>query len=160
MNLINNLIMNCNIENLLDEIKRNKSIKLSDESIEYEIFPEELIVQEVPEDGYSVNCNKDIVLAISTKITDELLYEGMVRDLIRQVQNLRKDSGLKVEDRIKISIKGFDDLQNALKFHEPYFLNEVLGVKLDMQGDINSFDYNQSVKINGQKILIGISPVN
>ena len=57
----------------------------------------------------------------------------MVRDLIRQIQNLRKDSGLKVEDRIEIGVLGADEFQNAVQSNQSYFMNEVLGVKLDFQ---------------------------
>ena len=70
----------------------------------------------------------------------------MVRDLIRQVQNLRKDSGLKVEDRIEIGILGPQDLQNAVRAHKSYFMTEVLGVKLQME-ETESLAYNQSINI-------------
>ena len=83
----------------------------------------------------------------------------MVRDLIRQVQNLRKDSGLKVEDRIEIEINGSTVLNNAVESYESYFMNEVLGVKLDMGNSI-TFKFNDSVTIAGEKISIGISPFN
>ena len=83
----------------------------------------------------------------------------MVRDLIRQIQNLRKDSGLIVEDRIEIGILGPEDILNAVRAHESYFMNEVLGVKLNLD-DVKSLTYNQLVKINGNQITIGISPYN
>ena len=83
----------------------------------------------------------------------------MVRDLIRQVQNLRKDSGLRVEDRIEISILGPQDFQNAVRLHKSYFMNEVLGITLQLE-DVESFTYIQSVEIHGNHITIGISPIN
>jgi isoleucyl-tRNA synthetase len=97
-------------------------------------------------------------VGISTEISESLKQEGLVRDLIRQVQNLRKDSGLKVEDRIEIEINGSKELNNAVVSYESYFMNEVLGVKLDM-GDCITFKYNDSVKIAGEKTIIGISPL-
>jgi len=75
------------------------------------------------------------------------------------VQNLRKDSGLKVEDRIEIEINGSTELNNAVESYESYFMNEVLGVKLDMGNSI-TFKFNGSVTIAGEKINIGISPLN
>ena len=115
-------------------------------------------MEEVAEDGYSITSSKHIIAGVYTEISDVLKQEGMVRDLIRQVQNLRKDSGLRVEDRIKIGILGPQDLQNAVRSHEAYFMNEVLGVKLQLE-DAESLTYNQLVKINGHNIRIGISPI-
>ena len=160
MNDINKLIGDFDKKNLLNSCKANQAIELVGDEEKYEIFPEELLIQEVAEDGFSVNCNKDINLGVSITITDELMKEGMVRDLIRQVQNLRKDSGLKVEDRIDIGVMGSDDLQDALKCHKKYFMNEVLGVNLNMDNNIESLTFNQSVKINGKNIMIGISPTS
>ena len=80
-----------------------------------------------------------------------------MRDLIRQVQNLRKNSGLKVEERIEIRILGSKELNAAVQTHESYFMNEVLGVKLDMTGSA-SLAFNNSIKIDGKIITIGITP--
>ena len=124
-----------------------------------EILPEELIFEEVAEEGYSVSSSRDIIAGVYTEISDKLKQEGMVRDLIRQIQNLRKDSGLRVEDRIEIGILGPPDLQNAVRSHESYFMNEVLGVKLQLE-ETEPLAYNQSVTINGNHITIGISPIN
>ena len=62
-----------------------------------------------------------------------------------------------VEDRIEIEINGSKELNDAVVSYESYFMNEVLGVKLDM-GDCITFKYNDSVIIDGEKTIIGISP--
>jgi len=76
---------------------------------------------------------------------------------VRQVQNLRKDSGLRVEDRIRIAIDGSEDIQNALNLNKEYFLNEVLGVEI-ISG-INNMDHVRNAKIHGLSIKFGISKV-
>ena len=126
---------------------------------ELEILPDELILEEIPVKGYGISSGKNIIVGVCTEISEELKQEGLVRDLIRQVQNLRKDSGLKVEDRIEIEINGSTELNNAVESYESYFMNEVLGVKLDMGNSI-TFKFNGSVTIAGEKINIGISPLN
>jgi isoleucyl-tRNA synthetase len=158
MSQVSQLINEMDSKYLFTKIKANKNIELNYQNENYVIFPEEFIIKEVAEKGYGISYAKDIVVGISTEISDELRQEGMVRDLIRQIQNLRKDSGLKVEDRIEIGIMGSHDLQDAVILHETYFMTEVLGVKLKLE-DANSLIYNQSVKINGKSITIGISPI-
>ena len=144
---------------LVDSIRKKRITTINMESEILEILPEELILEEVAEESYSISTNVNIVVGIYTKISEELKQEGMVRDLIRQIQNLRKDSGLKVEDRIEIGVLGTDDFQNAVQANQSYFMNEVLGIKLDFE-QIESFEYSNSIIINGDNIKIGISPTN
>ena len=146
-------------EKLVQIVKSGKSLIISGTEGELEILPDELILEEIPVKGYGISSGKNIIVGVCTEISEELKQEGLVRDLIRQVQNLRKDSGLKVEDRIEIEINGSTELNNAVESYESYFMNEVLGVKLDMGNSI-TFKFNGSVTIAGEKINIGISPLN
>ena len=146
-------------EKLVQIVKSGKSLIIPGTEGELEILPDELILEEIPVKGYGISSGKNIIVGVCTEISEELKQEGLVRDLIRQVQNLRKDSGLKVEDRIEIEINGSTELNNAVESYESYFMNEVLGVKLDM-GNSTTFRFNGSVTIAGEKINIGISPLN
>jgi isoleucyl-tRNA synthetase len=159
MGRITQFIQETDPNTIMEKINASKTIEVNWQGGSLEILPEELILEEVAEQGYSVTSSRHVIVGVYTEISDELKQEGMVRDLIRQVQNLRKDSGLRVEDRIEIGIQGPRDLQNALRSHESYFMNEVLGVKLQLK-EAESLAYNQSVKINGNHITIGISPIN
>ena len=62
-----------------------------------------------------------------------------------------------MEDRIELGIRGSKELNAAVQSHESYFMNEVLGVKLNLTSAA-SLAFNDSVKIDGKKITIGISP--
>jgi len=146
-------------EKLVKIVKSGKSLIIPGTEGELGILPDELILEEIPVKGYGISSRKNIIVGICTEISEELKQEGLVRDLIRQVQNLRKESGLKVEDRIEIQINASTELNNAVESYESYFMNEVLGVTLDM-GDSNTFKFNGSVTIAGEKINIGISPLN
>jgi isoleucyl-tRNA synthetase len=149
-------INDCDQAELVSQVKVGKTVVLPGEDIE--ILAEEFLIEAIPAEGYEISSSKNITAGIVTEITQELKEEGMVRDLIRQIQNLRKDSGLKVEDRIEIGIHGSQELNNAVTSHKNYFMNEVLGVKLDMD-DIQLLTFKDSVKINGESITIGITPL-
>ncbi len=141
---------------LVSRVKAGKSITISGEGIE--LSAEDFLIDAIPAEGYEISSSKNLTAGIATAITQALKEEGMVRDLIRQIQNLRKDSGLKVEDRIEIGIHGSQELNKAVSSHKSYFMNEVLGVKLDME-DIPPLTFKDSVKINGESITIGITPL-
>jgi isoleucyl-tRNA synthetase len=146
-------------EKLVQSVKSGKSVFIKGDEGELEILADELILQEMPMKDYAISAGKHFIVGVNTLISEPLKQEGLVRDLIRQVQNLRKDSGLKVEDRIEIEINGSEELNNAVESYESYFMNEVLGVKLNM-GNSNNFKFYGLVKIAGKKTNIGISPLN
>ena len=81
-------------------------------------------------------------------LTEELLEEGFIRELIRFVQAARKKAGLEVDDRIKLSIDTeiSEDWQDVLKA-------EVLAVEL---GQDNNYQYDEVVKVNGKNITISL----
>ena len=80
-----------------------------------------------------------------------------MRDIVRQIQNLRKESGLRVEDRISVAIESGELVNRAVESFGDYLLNEVLGTELTK--DIESAQYKISFKINGEPVDIGISVV-
>ena len=69
-----------------------------------------------------------LTVGLDTKITDELKKEGWVRDLVRGIQNLRKESGFAVTDRIRLSLSGDAELKSAYELFAPFIENETLAV--------------------------------
>ena len=87
-----------------------------------------------------------LTVALDAAITPELLEEGWVRDLVRGVQNLRKEAGLEVTDRIRLTLFGSESLREAFREFEDYVKSETLAVEtlwqeeagmaeIDMEGD-------------------------
>ena len=129
------------------------SININNSTLE--INQEDIIIDEVPLENLSVSTKQDIAVGVSTLITPELYNEGLIRDLIRHIQNLRKNSDLSVDDRIDLVIKYDDEsLSIAIENHKEYLLNEVLGVEIE--NDLSAMDYSNSLKINKKEIVIGI----
>ena len=102
-----------------------------------------------------INGNKEFMVGIDTRITSELKMEGVVRDLIRHVQNFRKDSNLEVEDRIIFSIKCPSQIWDALIKFEDYFKNETLAHSIS--ADFSNMDYHTSFNIDSHDVEIAIS---
>jgi isoleucyl-tRNA synthetase len=67
---------------------------------------------------------------LDTEVTPELRLEGLARDIVRQVQQLRKDLGLNIEDRIHLRWRADGDLAQAIKAHADYIKREVLAIDL------------------------------
>ena len=114
------------------------------ESVDFEnILKDELNVKEV---------KKGDVLELDLAITPELHREGLMREVVRRVQNARKKAGLNVDDRIDLSLKANGALEHAIKEHEKTILTEVLGEKITQE----EYSYSDQVKIEDQELAISL----
>jgi isoleucyl-tRNA synthetase len=94
-------------------------------------------------------------LKLDTEITEELKVEGVMRDLVRHIQNARKNAGLNVEDRIKLSVESQHELlKRALDDHADTVKSETLAIEI---GPLDTPAYQETVKINGQEANIALS---
>jgi isoleucyl-tRNA synthetase len=89
---------------------------------------------------------------LDIELTDELIEEGIARELINRIQNLRKSSGLEITDRIIIAIEDRPEIHNAVLHFNDYIASQVLAIKLELatnvQGDALEMDgYNVNIKI-------------
>ena len=129
--------------------------KISIDKLDIDLVFEDLIIEEIPKKDYCVISNNNAIVSINTKLDDTLIKEGIVRDIIRKIQNFRKDSGFKVEDRISISILSDDKVYQAIDSNRNYFLSEVLGV--DLVKGINNEEFSQKFIVNDISVELGIS---
>lgn len=98
------------------------------ESISLDNADFEIAAQDIP--GWLVSSENGITVALDITLTEELRREGIARELINRVQNLRKDSGLEVTDKITLSIECSAEIQAAIAQNEEYVCNEVLATAI------------------------------
>ena len=120
--------------------------------IDYTLVPEdvEIITEDMP--GWLVANNGILTIALDIELTDELIEEGIARELINRIQNLRKSSGLEITDRIKVTIEDRPEVHNAVLHCSEYIAGQVLATSLqlaaDVQGEAVEMDgYNVNIKI-------------
>lgn len=80
--------------------------------------------------GLHVEADQGLVVALDTTLTDDLINEGLAREFINRVQNMRKDAGFQVTDRIRISYVSDERLRQAIASMREYVRNETLAVEL------------------------------
>ncbi len=95
-----------------------------------EITKDKVDIRRSEREGLKVLNEGSLTLALDTEITEELLAEGYVRDLVRGVQNLRKEAGLEVTDRIKLHLAGDAALKKALDEYSDFVRSETLASTL------------------------------
>ena len=98
----------------------------------YELVAEdvEILTEDMP--GWLVQTNGDLTIALDIELTDALREEGIARELINRIQNLRKSSGLEITDRIRIEFVRNDAIASAVEHYGEYIANQVLATDIRM----------------------------
>ena len=111
-------------------LEQNGSIALSVEGQEVivEVADVEIISEDIP--GWLVSNEGNLTVALEVELTDELRNEGMARELINRIQNMRKESGLEITDRINVIISDAESIRNAVDGFADYIKTQVLADSL------------------------------
>ncbi|MBQ9180109.1 MAG: isoleucine--tRNA ligase [Firmicutes bacterium] len=102
------------------------------------------------EEGYEVGVDGGVAVAISTELTPELIDEGLAREIVSKVQQIRKQQDLEMMDNIKVTLKADDEVAAAVEKHKDYIMTETLATELNMGEAADEY------KINGHATGIGV----
>ena len=108
--------------------KGSLMIEIAGKSINLSLEDVEISSQDIP--GWLVANANGITVALDITITDELRKEGIARELVNRIQNIRKDSGLEVTDKIKVELQKNGILEEAILSNEDYIKSETLTERL------------------------------
>ncbi len=116
----------------------------------------EIISHEI--EGWFVETQSGVTVAVDTELTQELIDEGLAREFINRIQNMRKDAGFEVTDKIMINFIGPKEFVQAINKFSDYISNETLAEKLTSDSELKE-SYNQDWQINGFDCKIFIKKV-
>jgi isoleucyl-tRNA synthetase len=133
-----------------------QSVSVEVEGQTYEILPEEVEIRAESREGYAVATEGALMAALLTDLTPELVQEGLSREFVRRVQDLRKNAGFDISDRIEVVFNASDGLAEAIKNFSGYIMEETLTVKLEA-GDAEKSTAKLEDSFDGETITFGIS---
>lgn len=148
--LVTKLIENLNSKEI---IQLEKSGKIFINRYEILLSEIEIITNNIP--GWLVTSNKKFSIALDINLNNELIQEGIAREFINRIQNIRKEKHLNLTDRINITISNNIFNASLIKFKN-YIMQEVLALNLTMSEIINS---DHEIEINKEKIKIIITKI-
>jgi len=129
-------------QDAINQLERENhfELQLSDQTIGLTLEDVEITSEDIP--GWSVAREGSITVALDITLTEELKKEGLARDLVNRIQNLRKDQGLDVQDKIQIKIERFSNdastngevvsVESAVSAHKEYICAETQALALDV----------------------------
>jgi isoleucyl-tRNA synthetase len=118
---------------------------------------EDVIIESKDLEGWSVASERGLTVALDTRLDDDLLMEGIARDVVNRIQNLRKDLQFEVQDKIAIRVQKLDELFNrAIEVHKAYIMQETQALQLELVDDLpdaHVFD------LDGRELQVAVSLV-
>ena len=139
------------------ENKKSWSGVVNGDEIELLFSDFEIQTADVP--GFLVSSDNDITVALDIQITDELINEGIARDFVNRIQNLRKDYGFNVTDRINIRIMSNNKINRAINNNLNYICSETLAESLEIVNTISDKPVDMELG-NGLLAECSISKIN
>jgi len=142
----------------INEIEKNGEYEISVEGEIIKISREDVEIISHEIEGWLVESDEKVTVAIDTELTEDLIAEGYAREFVNRVQNMRKDAGFDVVDRINVYILGEQKLLDYVQKFSEYITNEVLAESI-MQEDCDG-SYKQEWKIGDYDCVIAIKKIN
>ena len=124
-------------------------------TVNYQLIAEdvEILTEDMP--GWLVANNGILTIALDIELTDELIEEGIARELINRIQNLRKSSGLEITDRIEIVLEDRPEIHSAVLHCGEYIASQVLATKLELNSQLSTVNC-QFLEMDGYNVKINI----
>ncbi len=141
---------------MVKQLRENKKfeidVKISDKSKQIAIDLDDLVITETPRSGWSVASHNGESLALDLELTPDLIRSGLVREVIRAIQEERKNVGLDVSDRIVVEWSGSDELAEAINSAINEISSEVLATKMSQVPGNKSSDSELGLWLKLEKV--------
>jgi isoleucyl-tRNA synthetase len=129
------------------------TVGISIDGKDHDLEPEDVSLVMEPLEGYQVEAEAGHAVALELELDEELRREGLAREIVRAVQEARKQAGLEVSDRIALALDGDDELLSAAREHEAYIAGETLATSVGYGAD----GAGEKATIEGRELQISVS---
>ncbi len=153
-----------------EALLRAENVTVSFEDADFEVTPDEVEVKRIPKEGYTVAEDSGYVAALDVRLTDELVMEGMAREVVRRVQTLRREADFDISDQIEICYVASDKLAKAVVQFADYIQAETLATILQTGEPANGYhravyapdpdgDPRKDTSIDGETLKLAVKRI-
>ena len=136
-------------------LQKGESIKLELGNEEKEITTDMVDIRISSKEGFNVGMENNNFIILDTTLTDELLSEGLAREMVSKVQQIRKNKDFDVADRITLYYSGDDAVDECIKDYEDYIKKETLSVEIK-----EKYNLEKEYDLNGHTVYIDVEKNN
>ena len=140
----------------MDQLNAEGAIKFAVDGVNVDLTKDDLLIDIAQKPGYVAEADNTVTVVLDTNLTEELVEEGYVLELISKIQTMRKDSGFEVMDHIRVALNGNDKLSEVAARNEKAIADKVLAEEIVKNQELeNTKEWN----INGENVTIGVARV-
>jgi isoleucyl-tRNA synthetase len=133
-------------------VGEGKSIEAGGVTLE----PDEVLVNAVEREGYASAQEAGYVVVVDTDVPPELRDEGLARELVHRIQNLRRDAGFDISDRITTYFQGDDDVRRVIIVHIEYIKGETLSLAIE-EASPPDRAHREEQDVDGHAVVLGVA---
>ncbi len=137
------------------ELNDRGFITLEIDGTAYELSTDDLLIEEQSAAGYAAESNANLTVALATELTADLIEEGLMREIVSKVQNMRKDAGFEVLDRIRLYYEADTEIETMLSNRNGEISTDILAVEILKLGDRSGKKWN----INGHNVTLLVEKI-
>ncbi len=148
-------VANMDSDAIIQTLRKSRSVEVEVDDQIVTLLPEEIEVHTRPKEGLAVAEEQGVIVGVFTVITEELRKEGLAREIVRRIQNQRKEAGLDIADEIKVYYESGPKLTEVFTTHQNYIASETLSTsirKTELPKEAHIAEY----KIDGESLKIGL----
>ncbi len=138
---------------VMETLNNGDVLKVTVEGTVAEITKDDVLVETKQKDGYVAASENGYTVVLDTNLTDELIEEGFVREIVSKIQTMRKDSGFEVMDRIDVNFCGSEKIQAVFENNADEIKSQTLADNLSSDDSISD---GKEWNINGEKVTIAV----
>lgn len=143
------------VNTLVAKLQAGENIPLSFDDQSVELTPEEVLVQTDPAEGLVVAADRLITVGIDVVITPDLAAEGLARELVRRIQNMRKDAGFDIADKISVYYQVDGPIHHVFQEWAGYIKAETLALEIEHRL-IPEAAFQRREKVEGLDMMLGV----
>lgn len=147
------VLANTDGEKIVNDFNKGLNYKLKIHDTQIELSKEDVIIETVQKEGFVFQKDGGYAVAIDTNLSEELIEEGFVREIISKIQNMRKESDFEITDKIEVYFKGSDKINRIISKYSNKIAKEVLAKEIStdkLDGNVKSWN------VNGESLEIGV----
>jgi isoleucyl-tRNA synthetase len=135
------------------ELEANGKIVFDVNGEAVELAEEDLLIQMIKMEGYVTEQDKGVTVVLDTNLTEELIEEGFVREIISKIQTMRKEAGFEVTDKIKVFAQDNTKIAEIMEKNGQMIKNDVLCEQIEVG---MAEGYTKEWNINGEDVILGV----
>ena len=135
------------------ELDSKGMLEFSVDGMPVELSEEDLLIEMVKQEGFVTEADSEFTVVLDTNLTEELLEEGFIREIISKVQSMRKEAGFEVMDKITIFYEANEKVNELISKNKSTVMNDVLATGI-VSGEAAGF--TKEWNINGEKVTLGV----